>query len=436
MKDSRVLPSFSWQEKLLPLRRQADIVRGWLRVRLDEVVPELMEREDLDMWILVSREYNEDPVVLTMLPPTLMNASWFRTILVFSRQSDGTIKRYTLARVPKATAYKVKSRSWLLQYFDNVWDYTAEDEWTCLGRLVSEEKPGSIGLNYSRTFQLADGISATEKEQVIEAIGPEYAPRIRSAERLAVGWLERRTKPELEAYTGIMQIAHGIIQEAFSSQVVHPGVTTSEDVVWWIRQRIHDLGLKAWFHPSVSIHRHEQQAPSPLGEDVILGGDVLHCDVGLEYLGLCTDTQQNAYVLKRGEQDAPQGIKDALADGNRLQDILTNHFVAGLTGNEVLEQAMKEAEAEGLRATIYTHPIGFHGHAAGTVVGALGVPIAGVGDYELFEDTCFSYELNVVRSVPEWGGQDLRIALEQDVLFQDEKVHYLAGRQRELHLIS
>ncbi len=436
MKCFGVLPSRSWQEKLLPLRQQADIVRGWLKVRLDQVVPQLMEREDLDMWILVSREYNEDPVVLTMLPPTAMNASWFRTILVFSRQADGTVKRYTMARVPKASAYKVKSRSWLLQYFENVWDYTEEDEWTCLGRLVRQEKPKSIGLNYSRTFQLADGISATEKEQVEEAIGPEYAGVVKSAERLAVGWLETRTEPELQAYTGIMQIAHGIIAEAFSSQVVHPGVTTSEDVVWWIRQRIHDLGLKAWFHPSVSIHRCEDQAPSPLGEDVILAGDVLHCDVGLEYLGLCTDTQQNAYVLKREEDDAPQGIKDALADGNLLQDILVENFVAGLTGNQMLERAMKDAEAQGLRATIYTHPIGLHGHAAGTVVGALGVPIAGVGDYELFENTCFSYELNVVRSVPEWGGQDLRIALEQDVLFAGGTVHYLAGRQTQLHLIS
>ncbi len=436
MKKCGVLPSTAWKEKILPLRQQSEIMTQWLRVRFDEVIPYLMEREQFDMWILLSREYNEDPVLRTMLPPNLINA-WGRTILIFTRQADGTVKRNTLARVPKESWARVQSRDDMLEFFENVWDHAEEDEWTCLGRFVKQNDPKKIGLNFSYGHRHADGITSTEKEQVMNALEPEYAERVESAERMAVGWLETRTQPEIEAYEGIMQVAHGVIAEAFSPQVVHPGITTSVDVLWWMKQRIHDLGLFAWFQPSVSIHRDSRQQPSPLGEKVILAGDVLWCDVGLKYLGLCTDTQQNAYVLRRGETDAPEGIKAALADGNRIQDILAENFVAGLTGEQITERCVKQAEEEGIRASIYTHPIGTYGHGAGISIGGIGPKPKGTPRprYELYDNTCFSYEFNVVKEVPEWDGQDLRIALEQDALFADGKVHFLGGRPKEYHLI-
>lgn len=405
--------------KILPLRCQAQVVDGWLKHRLDNLLPQLMRREQFDMWVVTGREYNEDPVLLTLLPAAMLSARR-RTILVFCLCPDGTVERLALNRTDLGDLYS------------GVWDPDREDQWECLGRLVRERDPGSIGVNYSETFALGDGLSYSEHGQLVRALGPVYVLRARSAEKLAVGWLEKRSGPELDAYTGIVELAHQIVAEAFSSRVVHPGVTTVDDVSWWIRQRIHDQGFRAWFHPTVSLQRHGEMG------DVIRPGDLLHCDVGLMYLGLATDTQQHAYVLRMGEQDAPGGLKAALATGNRLQDILAGEFVAQRTGNEILARALDKARSEGIKASIYTHPLGYHGHGAGPVIGLWdmqrGVP--GRGDYPLYGDTCHAMELNIHQAVPEWGGQEIRIALEQDIVFSRGTVHYLAGRQTAFHLIA
>jgi Xaa-Pro aminopeptidase len=258
---------------------------------------------------------------------------------------------------------------------------------------------------------------------------------VQSSERLAVRWLERRSREELETYPHIVAIAHGIIAEAFSRAVITPGVTTAEDVAWWMRERSRQLGLSNWFHPSVDIQRPKD---SPLKDSpVIHRGDLLHSDFGIEYLRLCTDTQQLAYVLRDDEVDAPRGLKDALAQGNRLQDIHIDEMKPGRTGNQMLTAILKRAKDEGLRPSVYTHPVGVNGHAAGTLVGMWdmqnGVP--GVGDYELFTDTAHSIELNVTAAVPEWGGQDARIALEQDAVVTRNGVRWLDRRQTSLLLV-
>lgn len=412
-----------WERKILPLRRQAAIRNQWLRVRLEKVLPQIMEREGFDMWIVVAREYNEDPVVMTLLPATMLSARR-RTILIFNRLEDGTLERLTVAR------YGMEP------YYTGSWNPDMEDQWACVGRLVKEREPRTIGLNVSETFAFGDGLTHSEYEQLMQALGSEYAARTKGAERLAVGWLETRTETEIDAYTGIVQIAHGVIAEAFSSRVVHPGVTTPDDVVWWFRQRANELGLTCWFQPSVSIQR--RGASEVPGDAVIQPGDLLHCDFGLHYLGLATDTQQNAYVLRLGEADAPAGLKAALKTGNRLQDILAEHMIAGRSGNEILLAALAQARSEGIKPSIYTHPIGYHGHGAGPTIGLWdqqqGVP--GRGDYELFLDTCHSMELNIKQSVPEWDGQEVQMALEQDVMVTGGRVCFLAGRQEKLHLIG
>ena len=243
---------------------------------------------------------------------------------------------------------------------------------------------------------------------------------------------------ELETYQGIVEIAHAIISEAFSSKIIHPGITTTDDIVWWMRQRTHDLGLRAWFQPSVDIQAHNQTYDAKEKRKLILPGDLLHCDFGFFYLGLATDTQQNAYVLKSGEDDAPEGLKGALANANMLQDILSDAMIVGKTGNEILKAALEKARNEGIIASIYTHPIGFHGHAAGPTIGRWDSQegVHGKGDYELFDDTCFALELNAKKEVPEWGNQEIRIALEQTVAITGGKIRFLSGRQTKLYLIA
>jgi hypothetical protein len=416
----------AYREKVLPLRARAQVRNAWLRQRLTTVIPELMEREGFDMWIVAAREYNEDPVIMTLLPEPAM-AARRRTILVFNRSTDGTVECLTLDRY----GYP--------DFYVSAWNPDKESQYESLRRVVTERNPQTIGLNISSTFAFGDGLSHNEYLQLADALGEEYMARTRSAERLCVGWLEHRIEPELTAYPGIVEIGHALIAEAYSSRVIHPGITTTDDVVWWFRQKMLDMGFQAWFQPTVEI-----QAPGESydkKEDkrkLILPGDLLHCDVGFYYLGLATDHQQHAYILKPGEGDAPDGLKAALADGNKLQDILLSAMTVGKTGNEVLVETLNTAKQAGINPCVYSHPLGYHGHAAGPVIGLWdrqdGVP--GTGDYELFDQTCYAIELHIKRNVPEWGNQEVRIALEEDAALRNGQMQWLTGRQTEFHLIG
>jgi hypothetical protein len=389
-----------------------------------------MKREGFDMWIVAAREYNEDPVIMTLLPEPAMSARR-RTILVFHLGADGVLERLTLDRYGHG------------EFYQAAWDPEKEGQYECLAREVRERNPSVIGLNFSDDFAFADGLTHNEYTNIVAALGDEYATRIRSAERLVIGWLEHRIEPELTVYGGIVQLGHIIIAQAFSSQTVQPGITTTDDVVWWMRQKMLDLGLQAWFQPTIDIQARGEPA-GPIGKTdqerrkVILPGDLLHCDMGFYYLGLATDQQQLAYVLKPSERDAPPGLKAGLAQANRLQDIHMEAMQAGRTGNQVLGTALEQARQEGINAMIYTHPIGYHGHAAGPTIGLWdrqeGVP--GRGDYELFNDTCYSIELNAKQAVSEWDGQEVMFGLEEEAALTDTGTRWLSGRQTEFHLIG
>lgn len=415
---------------ILDMDKRAEVQNNWLTYRLDNVVPELMHRESIDMWVIIAREYNEDPVIKTMLPATWQSARR-RTILVFSDNGEA-VERLAVAR------YDIG------EFFKTAWNKEQQpDQWARLAEVIAERDPKKIALNYSSTFALADGITFTQYNEFVAALPSKYKDRIVSGEKLAIGWLETRVKPEMQVYPLICQIAHDIIAEGFSEAVIQPGVTTTEEVEWWYRERIRELKLTAWFHPSVSVQRAEEPEASFLqnfskrpASNIIRPGDLLHVDFGITYLGLNTDTQQHAYVLRPGETDAPQGLHDALVTGNRLQDILTENFQTGRSGNEILKASREQAISENIRPSIYTHPIGFHGHAAGPTIGLWdqqeGVP--GKGDYPLYPNTAYSIELNATVNIPEWD-KDIRIMLEEDAFFDGEKVRYIDGRQTELWLI-
>lgn len=418
------------KQKILPLRERASVQNEWLRKRLDTILPAVMQREDLDMWIVTSREYNEDPVILSLLPQPTMSARR-RTILVFTRQPDSTLERLTISRYGFGDFYQA------------VWNPDEEEQYECLARVVRERDPASIGLNYSDTFAFGDGLTHNDHLRITAALDETHRNRIRSAERVAVGWLEQRSPEELAAYDALAEIGHAIIAEAFSSRVIHSGVTTTEDVVWWMRQKMLELGVQAWFQPTIDLQG--PGAPFPgfgkSDEDqrtLILPGDLLHCDVGFYYLGLATDQQELAYVLRPGETDAPEGLKAGLAAANRLQDIHMAAMGIGKSGNQVLKEALEQAHDEGLDPMIYTHPLGVHGHAAGPTIGLWdrqgGVP--GSGDYEIFDRTCYSIELNVKQSVPEWDGQVAMFALEQDAAMEGGAMRWLDTRQTAYHLVG
>jgi hypothetical protein len=415
----------AYREKILPLRAQAEIRNRWLRERLDTLLPELMQRTGDAMWIVAAREYNEDPVIMTLLPEPAM-AARRRTILVFHRHNNGTVERLTLDRYGFG------------DFYQKGWEPEKEEQYACLARVVKERDPQRIGLNISETFAFGDGLTHNEYQNIAQALGDSYMARTHGAEQLAVGWLERRIPAELVVYPGIVEIGHALIAEAFSSRVIQPGITTTDDVVWWFRQTMHDLGLRAWFQPSVEIQAPGQRYDQKENvRKLIMPGDLLHCDVGFYYLGLATDHQQHVYILKPDESDAPAGLQRALQENNRLQDIHVAAMKLGHTGNEVLSAALEQAKSEGLNPCIYSHPLGYHGHAAGPTIGLWdqqnGVP--GRGDYPLYDDTVYSIELNTKTLVPEWDNQEVRIASEEDAVLTGGGCRWLHGRQTAYHLI-
>lgn len=422
-------PVLGQYDKILSERDRATLKDEILADRFNNLLPELMDKAGIDMWILIAREYNEDPVMRTMLPAKWLNARR-RTMLVFYRDAaQGTIDKLAVAR------YNVGEN------IKSAWNKEEEpDQWKALVRLIKERNPKKIGINTSDYFGIADGLVKTDYEALLEALPPEEEAKLVSAEKLAISWIETRTAKEMELYNTLVQITHDIVAEAFSRKVITPGVTTSDDVVWWMRQKVTDLGLATWFHPTVDIQRSDEALKSHIEsfsngykDKTIMPGDLLHCDFGITYIGLNTDCQQHAYVLQKGETQVPAFLTDAFKLGNRLQDILTNNFVTGQTGNQILWKSLAEAKNEGLRPSIYTHPLGTYGHSSGPTIGMWdsqgGVPVN--GDYPLYPNTVYAIELNTTVRIEPWD-KDIRIMLEEAGFYGPDGFRYVNERQEAI----
>ena len=418
-------------EKVLTLRERATVENRILEERLDALVPQLMQREDIDAWVLIAREYNEDPVLKTMLPATWLNARR-RTVLMFIDHGDSRgVERFAIAR------YAVG------ELFPGAWNPEEQpDQYQRIAELLTEFNPNKIALNFSDTYALADGLTYSEQKDFSAALSSELQGRIVSAENLAVGWLETRTTSEMEVYKDVMTIAHEIIAEGFTAAVVKPGETTIDDLAWWYRQRVSNLGLDTWFHTGIELMRSDASqlaiGDDPDNKNIFHKGDLIHIDFGISYLNLQTDTQQNAYILKDNETTAPDYLVEALHKGNELQDILTDNFQVGRTGNEILQRTREQAISAGIEPIIYTHPIGLHGHAAGTTIGMWdkqgGVP--GSGDYAMNPNTAYSIELTALVDVKEWSSAPLSVKLEEDGFYDGSKFAYIQPRQTEYHIIQ
>lgn len=414
------------------LREQARIQQEWLKIRLEKILPVLMRENGAQMWIVPMREYNEDPVFSSLVSATTF-AARRRTIYVFyDRGEEKGVERLALGGSSQGGLY-VAYRDTTLGDAE-LW---GKDQWKLLSKVVQERNPKTIAVNISYTHAFSDGLSAGEWEQLQEALGAEYAQRIIRAERLALDYISIRIVEMLPQYKRMMEIVHAIIAEAFSNKVISPGKTTTQDVVWWMRQKAHDLGFGTWFHTSVDVQRQAADLRN-ISDPVIQRGDVLHCDFGISAMRLNTDTQHMGYVLRDGETDVPEGLKKALANSNKLQDILLKNMKPGLTGNQILANTLTDMKKDRIDGTVYTHPIGEHGHGAGPLIGLWdrqkGVP--GRGDVPLLASTWHSVELQATTPIPEWGGQNLRSAQEEEIeVTQQGEIKLVAKRQTAYHLV-
>ncbi len=418
-----------------PLREQHAIRQAWLKKRLDEVLPGLLRKHRISMWIVANREYDEDPVFRSLVSPSQF-AARRRTILVFTDRGPAKgVERLALGGGSNGGLYTVyrdpdvKTRE--------LW---GSAQWALLRKVVDERKPATIALDISHTHAFSDGLSAGEREELEAALGP-WTSKIVRAEELPLEYLEIRVPEMVAPYRDLMRIAHGLIARAFSNEVIAPGKTTTADVEWWLRQRVNDLGLGEWFAPTVDVQRRGVKPGAIVGERgevVIQRGDHLHVDFGIHALGLATDTQHVGYVLREGETDAPAGLRRALERSNRLQDLLLERLRPGLTGNQVLADTLAAAKKEGLTATVYSHPIGDHGHGAGPLIGLWdrqdGVP--GRGDVKVLPSTWFSIELEATTPVPEWDGQPVRSAQEEDAMLDESgRISWVLPRQTKYLLV-
>lgn len=423
------------------LREQAALRQRWLEERLQDVLPRLMRAHGVGMWIVSSREYNEDPVFFALVGPTTF-AARRRTILVFrdrgptlgvERYSIGGSDHgglYTLVRDSAAPEGVAGARRRLAEPF-------GPDQWRLLVPLLERCDPATIAVNISPTHAFADGLTVGEWEQLWAALPERYRARVVRRERLAIEYLEERLPAMLPVYRRMQAWVHDLLRTAFSRAVITPGVTRTEDVVWWLREQVRAAGLDVWFHPSVTVQRAGVEM-SDSANPVIRPGDLLHVDFGIRALGLCTDTQHMGYVLRPGETDAPPGLQRALQQAHRLQDLVLEELEPGRTGNEVLRRVRARMAAAGIDGTVYSHPIGDHGHGAGPLVGLwdrqVGVP--GRGDLLVRPNTWFSIELQATTPVPEWGGQRVRIALEEEAAIDGAgRRAWVLDRQARFYLV-
>ncbi len=431
------------------LRSQAAEQQHWLDTRMKETLPSLMKKHGVEMWVVPMREYNEDPVFSSMVSATTL-AARRRTIYLFFDPCAGIradcakpFERLALGGTSQGGVFtairSMKAPSGpaggSVQRQAELW---GDGQWQVLKTEIEKRNPKSIAIDVSTVFAFNDGLSAGELDGMRKALGAKWTSRFKHADDLALDFIALRLPEETERYKDLQRVVWGIIDTAFSNVVVTPGVTRADDVVWWMRQKVNDLGLGTWFHPSVEVQRKGATDETLGANPIIQKGDVLHCDFGITAMRLNTDTQHMGYVLNDGETDVPAGLRTALANSNKLQDIVMGEIRPGRTGNEILASSRAKAAAAGLDGTIYTHPIGMHGHGAGPLIGLWdyqeGVP--GRGDANVIPSMWFSIELQATTNVPEWGDQPVRSAQEEDaVIGPDGVIRWALARQTSYHLV-
>ncbi len=417
-----VLGQVDQSRNLIPPRERAELQNRLLKERFETLLPRLMKESGIDCWLVICREYNEDPVFYSLMPAGTLSARRL-TMLVFFLDETGKTERVSISPYDIADLYK------------GVWRKGEEEQWPAPIRVIAEKNPRSIAVNRSRYYAHADGLSAFLQQELMGHMPGKLKERVRDAEALSVRWLETRLPSEESVFRQAVAFTRDLIARAFSSQVIKPGLTTVDDLQWWMKTEMDKAGVVPWFFPHVD--RKGREDKDVANDGVIMSGDFLHCDVGIVYMGLCSDVQELAYVCRDGELDAPDDLKAGLKAANDFQDIVMNELLIGRSGNEILTAALARAKMSGLDGfSLYSHPLGLHGHAAGPTIGMWDnqKALLGHGDWRLHTDTAYALELNVSRTVPGWAGQ-IRFGLEQDIWVGVKGNRYIAGRQNCYHII-
>lgn len=411
------------ENSILPLSKRDEVQDRWLHTRLNEVLPYAMRAAGIRTWLTVSKEYNEDPLTKTFTP-SKHDETRRVGMCIFHIDEKDKLHRYWIG-LPIPT---------IEEYYTCTWDRSNQNEWECLNDLLRKLDPGHIAINRSRHIPVSDGLSSSLYDELLENIDEDFHDKFVSSEKATVHWFLRRSREEMNLYPYLTELTREICQTALSNEVIVPGVTTCDDVVNWLRQKVLDLGLETSFYPTIDVQR-KGASVSRLSDTIIQRGDVVHIDFGISYMGISTDMQQLGYVLHHNETDAPEGLKSLLEQGLEFAELALKEFVTGETGNDIFERAIKAAEEKGIQAMLYSHPIGYHCHEAGPIIGLFDRQerIPHRGEYEIIDQSAYALEFNVKGHVPEWG-HETYMFLEQPIAVYD-KAFFLAPMQSNFYLI-
>ena len=414
--------------KLLTQREQTDVREQWLTKRFETLLLPMMRQHGVGMWMVVNEEFKSDPVTEHIAPPIPIVGR--RDVFIFTDRGD-KLERIAVVRYDEER---------LRKHFQIV--MPPRDKFgEAIKKIVDERGPKTIALNFGGTRGQQSGLSYDAYKFIAEALGPENEKKFIPAADFLTEFFDTRLPEELEQYRQAVLATDVITRRAFSNEVITPGKTTVGDVRWWMMQQVNNLGLGIWFQPDLRVQRQAvetgttSQFLSTADENVVLQrGDLLHVDFGLIYMGLSTDWQKHAYILRPGEKDAPAGLKAALKNTNRLQDIMFSVARVGMTGADVYAKTMAEAKRVGLDAMIYSHPIGTHGHGLGPSIDFRGT--VGGGGNRILPGSYMSIELNTSTRVPEWNNQKVTIMAEDDAVMTDKGYEFIRPRQTEFYLIK
>lgn len=401
-------------------KRRWEYLNQIRREKFDLVLPEVMRENGIDMWITVGREGYEEPLSVDFGDPYMGDIGYF----IFTDRGGDRIERAALAisdyLVTQSGAYDIVTGEYDLREF------------------VAERDPQTIALNYSEHIAAADGLTHTYYQKLVEILGEPYVSRFVSSEKLVSDYRSRRVASEIAVFARAGELSRTIAERALSNEVITPGVTTLEDVAWWMNERLRENNLESSFGmPSVYL-QNPGVDPSVSSARIIQRGDVIAIDWGVGYMNFFTDLKRVAYVLKEGETAIPAGLQKAFDNARAVRDILKANIKAGRRADEteaLLNRKIEEAgfsvmatfnqpsdDPEKIDVIIGCHSVGNVGHGSGPSIAWFHPKRA---SFEIRETNLFSIELFAYTSVPEWGGGKVRIPLEDDAIVTHRGVEWL-----------
>jgi Xaa-Pro aminopeptidase len=400
------------------------------RDKFDLVLPEAMRENGIDMWIVMNREGNNDPLWADLGGGYTGGTSYY----VFSDPGEGRVERAALG----VSGYLLKEGA--------AYDYFAGSGE--LAEYVAERDPARIGINTSRAIGGADGLTHSGYQELVEVLGRNLAGRLVSAEKLVSDFRSRRVASEIVAFGEAGEFSRQIAERAFSNEIITPGVTTLEDVAWWMTEQQFENGLGTSFgFPSVYITGPDG-VEATSSDRIIQRGDLLMIDWGVGLMNFHTDMKRIAYVLREGETSAPAGIQNAFDRGMEARAVVRRTIRAGKTAEAIEEDVYRALVEAGFgkmagfnqpsdndltEIVIGCHSVGNLGHGIGPSI-AFFNPVRRT--YQVKSGNLLSIELFAYTKAPEWGGAKVRIPLEDDAIVTERGVEWLYPVNQRILLIK